>query len=199
MRADAIETLVVEEIKTLIQDPEKLINAIKSSESLLSHKEAIENRMKQSEIKLSNILDKMNNNKELRSDAEIDKETFDDRMRKLTEKKEQLLLEQKNLHKAFNDYFDIEAQQKALDFLNKVSFNLEVIFADPIKSRRLLNLLIEEIVVYSKIDNKIKLPGRRKGSDRYVPDTIMIKFKLPQDFLDSLYGIDDSPPDPVSS
>jgi adenylate kinase family enzyme len=118
----------------------------------------IEREMQKVEVKLTGIIKKIENNKELRQDGGINRNEFQNRMKKLQEEKSPLVETQKRLKKAFKEYFEIEAQQKILEILEKITSNLDDLFTDRKKCKELLNLLIEEIVIFSDLDNDTVLP-----------------------------------------
>jgi cell division septum initiation protein DivIVA len=80
------------------------------------------------------------------------------RFTELEKKRELIFNQQEIIHKSYNDYFNVEAQEKVLKFLELVVDNIDSVFDDFDKCRTLLNLIIEEIVIYSQLDNEIKLP-----------------------------------------
>lgn len=168
IKANEMETLVIAEVKKLIANPQWLIRAIKETESLWAHKKMIEREMQKVEVKLTGIIKKIENNKELRQDGGINRNEFQNRMKKLQEEKSPLVETQKRLKKAFKEYFEIEAQQKILEILEKITSNLDDLFTDRKKCKELLNLLIEEIVIFSDLDNDTVLPWRKKEGDRYI-------------------------------
>ena len=202
MSMEALDTVVINDIKRLINNPQWLIKALKKRESLLAHKETIQRSMEEYERKIFSINKKMENLKELREDWEINREEFQTRLEKLRKEMDRYTEFQKKLHLAFDEYFDIEAQQKVFELLEKLAFNVDDIFKSKEKTKELLNLLIEEIVVFSEHNDKMIFPGKKKEGERHIPHTIMIKFKLPQDFMNGLYGEDEDPidnPDSSSS
>jgi site-specific DNA recombinase len=72
------------------------------------------------------------------------------------------------------------------EFKEKYINSTDETFKDREETSRLLHMMIEDIIVYSRpVDSKDKIAGRRKKG-QLIPCRIDIKFRLPQELLDDL-------------
>ena len=89
----------------------------------------------------------------------------------------------------YDQYFDYEAQIKALEYIRDMPTSLRALFEDDKKCKKVLNLLIDKVIVYSKENPKIVLPGRKKAIQR-IPYAIVIRFRLPESVLENEFAFD---------
>lgn len=82
-----------------------------------------------------------------------------------------------------------EKQIKAIDYVKKSIANIEDIFSDDEWCKELFNVLIDNIVVYSEVDETIRITWRKKEwwVKQAIPKWIIINFKLPQEFLNDVF------------
>jgi len=92
------------------------------------------------------------------------------------------------LEKNHRDYVEKEKYIKTLEIAKDVlSDNIDDIFNDPIKAKRILNQLVHNIIIYAR-DRKDTdiIDGRKSKEPQRVPHQILIKLRLPQDILKDL-------------
>lgn len=190
VKADDLNTLVKNEIQMLINDPDAIHRAINKADNLLQHKEFIEDSISKINSKIKRVATAQDNLTELRFEQYmLSKKDYESEMKKLEKKMDDLKAQRDNLYEAYDQYTNVEAQKRLMEALSRIWDNLEAIFNQDELLKEFLRLLIDEIVVFSEPNDKMKLNWRprKDGTKAYIPHTLLIKFRLPQDFLNELY------------
>ena len=185
---DNLEAIVIHFIKSFFEDPRAIVNYL-DKHSHLTHNQKFNRKKIEDAIKAHNkVVQQIENNKELFKSWDItkyeyykDKKDFENKM-KITNKK---------VKEAENELWmivDANRYSQSFKMIWKImKAKLPKVFGNKIKLKKLLNLLIEEIVIYSRkkwVNEKI--PWRAKEWQR-IPKRIVIKFRLPQEFLNELF------------
>ena len=193
LNMESLDQLVMKEIKWLISDPKWLEKALKKADTIERHETMLREEIARNQRDIHTINQRIKNNKELYTDGEIDKKTYESRLNETEIKLKKYKQIQVKLHNLFEEWLKVEHQKRVFELLKSITFNIDMLFEDKVRCKKFLNMLIEEIIVFSEKNNDIVIPGRKKDWDTYIATTIMIKFRLPQDFLNGLYGLPDDP------
>lgn len=184
--ADQLEQYVVEFVKTLMQDPQMAYQQQLNKKSTKLYLQHLEKRI---EIKLKQINNYPNRIKQLRDQQEhghIDIDELDKRTAEL--KKEEEIAEQemeKLQQERTQKEMPIRYIETLEEFQTKYGGELDDIFKDRKQAAVFLQNMISKIIVYSR-DLKAgeKVAGRpKKGAKQYVPHSIEIVLKLPNEML----------------
>jgi len=114
-------------------------------------------------------------------------------------KTEKMELEKKRiiLEKEMAKQVDLETYQTWFKIARHlITEKIEKLFDDPSKTHKFLQFLIEEIVILSRPRKDSDTISWPKKKEQQVPYKIVIKFRLPQDFLDQLMHKTDHVPTP---
>jgi hypothetical protein len=190
VKADDMNTLVKNEIMMLINDPWAIHRAINKADNLLQHRSFIEDSIAKANKKIERVTTAQSNVYDLRyKEFALTKEDYEREFQKLEDKLTLLEKQRDDLYDAFDQYTNVEAQKRVMEALSRIWDSLESIFEDDELLKEFLRLLIDEIVIFSEPNDKIKLNWRprKDWSKQHIPHTILIKFRLPQDFLNELY------------
>lgn len=191
LHQEALDLLVKTEIKSLIKDPQKLVESVFKKQNMESYKDQLSREIERISKSIQKHYRSIKNAKAMMLDGDIDfnKEEYMDLKKHVEESINKLQGDQIQIQEELEAYFDMEEQGKAFDYLRQVTSMIDEVFEDEAKCKKLFKNLIEEIVVYSEYDPDIVLSWRKKkwGEKQHIPHTIMIRFRLPQDFLNSIF------------
>ncbi len=191
--ADQLEQYVVEFVKTLLQDPQMAYQQQLNKKSTKLYLQHLEKRI---EIKLKQINNYPNRIKQLRDQQEhghIDIDELDKRTIEL--KTEQEIAEQE-MEKLQQERTKKEMPLRYIEtleeFQTKYGNELDDILKDRKQATVFLRNMISKIIVYSRDMNPgEKVAGRpKKGTKQYIPNSIEIVLKLPNEMLTHLSSKD---------
>lgn len=185
-----IEGIIKEQIKEIINNPK----AIEKHMDTKSWCHEIQKNIKKDIVKLNKkketLLENYENIKELFAAWKMN-QTAEEYVYTLNEIQENInLTNQKisELEMKLSQSVETEKQIKALDYLSQIIGDLDKIFSDDEKCRELINVLVDNIVIFSEVDENIKVTWRKKvwWIKQAIPKWVVINFKLPQEYLNDV-------------
>lgn len=187
LNKEDLETLVLHYIKKLFADPQILTKYLKQTGHYQKNKLAKQKVLEKTIETLNQLRQWQKNLKDLfvfwdleQTDYKKKRDELEEKVRKASKKKMQLereiskLVDQKRYHKSF----------KLINGLLKG--RMEEIFADAKKTKKLLDHIIEEIIIYSRDREEWDIVAGRKKKNQKLPYELLIKFRLPQEFLNDI-------------
>jgi site-specific DNA recombinase len=102
-------------------------------------------------------------------------------------------IKRQDLQNQLSKSVEKEKQVRALEYVRSSIGDLEAVFSDNEKCKELFKILIDNITIYSEIDDTIKITGRKKQGwkKQAIPKWIIVNFKLPQEFLNDIFLSDE--------
>ncbi len=186
----AMDKFVKAEIRKLVQKPELLIEYIKKNDNLVLMKESLDRRTNECSEEIVRLEQAEYSMKEMVKRWHLTAEQFEKDLAHNNKRIAQLEEELVGLRIHYKDFFDVQAQVNVLQHISLITNNLEEIFENDVQCKRLFKMIIDEIIVYADKNDKLRLPWPAKKV-QLIPHTIVIKFKLPQDFLTHLFSTQD--------
>lgn len=188
---EEFEAIVRTEIKEIIMNPD----AIKKHNSKVNRNQESQVIIQNSMSKLDDLIRKLYENLISLEDAftgwksQLTAQEYVETRRKLSDNISSKQQERANLERRLSKSIEEEKQILAMNYVQKLLWNLEEIFADDEKCKELFSILIENIIVYSDADNTIKATWRKKkwNKKQAFPKWIVVNFKLPQQFLNDVF------------
>ncbi len=187
---DDLEALVLYYVKQFLIDPEAITNYLDTVWWQW-------NRQKWFSKKLSRLIDNINkksmgllNIKAMFEMDDIGIDEYRSKRDKLEKEKKELEVQKAKVKRELKKNVDEGRYKKSFKILSWLLSNkLEDIFSNPDKTHKLLSFLIEEIVVYSRNKTRKDVIAWRKRTWQKVPHRLVVKFRLPQEFLTNLVAI----------
>jgi len=185
MDQDDLDLLVATKLKHLLMHPDSLVQELNWFENLWKYRELLDKKIITYRNLYENRRVALENIDMMIGEWEISFEEWKLRKAKIKQHIKELVEETAILKKNYDATFDADAQVKAFEYLSQFIWEFDAVFSDYERLRYLLNLLIDQIIIYSDENIDYAPPGIKKAGQLF-PHTMVIVFKLPQTVMNDL-------------
>ena len=181
-----LETLVLSEIKLIFKNIDTLEKYLKEKKKIPSFEKQKDEKLNAINKKLELANNRLGITKILwEKEWEMSPKEFKTKYEKIEGEIEKLNSERLIIIKTMNKLVNTKSYQKSFVVIKELlEKNLEELFEDNLKTKSLLELLIDEIWIYSREKEEWEVfPWRKTEWIQMIPCKMRIKFRLPQEFL----------------
>jgi len=184
IQTEDLDRIILWEIKKIIQNPPALKKYVKNQSLIEKEKEKLNEELESINTKIIKFKQWQKNIYKLLKLWDIDgsqyKRDYDDLEDKINKNKQQ----SDEIHNKLQWEFELDDYLHTFKVLSDIlTRNLEEILQDKLKAQKLIQYLIDEIIVYSKDNNWEYRLSWRKKEWQQIPYRVEVKLKLPQVFL----------------
>ncbi len=198
IQASDLEKIILWEIKNIIENPYAIKKYLANENLILKEKEYVNHNILEVSEEIRKYVKWKENLYLLLKLWKIDSRTYliddEDLDNKIARKEKEIV----ELKERLENQFEIEDYSRILKILNDVLLNIENIFEDKEKTRKLIWFLVDEIIIYSEENewDKYNLSGPKKKWQE-IPYRVEVKLKLPQVVLDEFLTINNIDQDDI--